>query len=204
MEKNRRKRWIAGALALAMCCTTLFSAGTSAAAETDGIYQEQEQAQDQSEKSEEELIQAIEADPELALTITAGDAFEIKKDFTGLKLKEDEKAELKKAAMEDGTEFDPNVPGIYKCVYQVTPKEGEGYLIARNITVTPREAETSGGQAEGSGDTKDGGEDDGESDSEASQTETEAQTGWGTLSIGELIADLTGEVPAAETNDETE
>lgn len=42
-----------------------------------------------------------------------------------MKLEEGEKAELKKAAMEDGTEFDANMPGTYKCVYKVTPEQGE-------------------------------------------------------------------------------
>ena len=45
--------------------------------------------------------------------------------------------------------------GTYKCVYLVTPASGEAYLVARNITVTPREAETdgsNGGQEQESGD----------------------------------------------------
>lgn len=190
MEKNRRKRWIAGALAFVMCCTTLFSAGTAAAAETDGTYQEQAQTEVQSEKSEEELIQEIKADPDLALTITQGDAFEIKTDFTGLKLKDDEKAELKKAETEDGREFDANVPGIYKCVYKVTPKEGEAYLIARNITVSPREAETQGNQKDGSGGSSD--EDDGEADTEAPPDSKPSF-------MESLIADLAGETLPEET-----
>lgn len=81
MEKNWKKRWMAGAMAFALCCTTLL----------------------QTEKSEEELIEEIVADPELALMVT----------------------------------------------------EGEAYLVARNITVTPREAETdgfSGGQEQETGD----------------------------------------------------
>ena len=63
--------------------------------------------------------------------------------------------ELKKAAMEDGTVFDYNHAGTYKCVYLVTPASGEAYLVARNITVTPREAETdgsNGGQEQETGD----------------------------------------------------
>lgn len=193
MEKSRRKRWIAGALAFAMCCTTLFSAGTTAAAtETDGIYQEQAQTEAQSEKSEEELIQEIEADQELALTIIQGDTFEIKTDFTGLKLKEGETAELKKATMEDGTEFDTSIPGIYKCVYKVTPKEGDSYLVARLITVSPREAETSEsgeGQSEDSGE----GEEDGETDSEAYDTP-------GLSFVGSLLTNLAEEILPNETD----
>nr|WP_270428710.1 LPXTG cell wall anchor domain-containing protein [Blautia obeum] len=87
--------------------------------------------------------------------VTEGEAFDIQNDFTGLKLSEGDHVELKKAAMEDGTTFDYNHAGTYKCVYLVTPASGEAYLVARNITVTPREAETdgsNGGQEQESGD----------------------------------------------------
>ena len=87
--------------------------------------------------------------------VTEGEAFDIQNDFTGLKLSEGDHVELKKAAMEDGTVFDYNHAGTYKCVYLVTPASGEAYLVARNITVTPREAETdgsNGGQEQESGD----------------------------------------------------
>ena len=87
--------------------------------------------------------------------VTEGEAFDIQNDFTGLKLSEGDHVELKKAAMEDGTVFDYNHAGTYKCVYLVTPVSGEAYLVARNITVTPREAETdgsNGGQEQESGD----------------------------------------------------
>ena len=76
--------------------------------------------------------------------VTEGEAFDIQNDFTGLKLSDGDHVELKKAAMEDGTVFDYNHAGTYKCVYLVTPASGEAYLVARNITVTPREAETDG------------------------------------------------------------
>ena len=206
MEKKRRKRWIAGALAFAMCCTTLFSAGTSAAAAgADGIYQESAQTEEQTEKSEEELFSEKEADPELALTVYTGDAFEIKKDFTGLKLKEGEKAKLKWAEMEDGTAFDPEVPGTYKCVYEVTPVQGEAYLIARNITVTPREAETNAGGEKGSGESEDGGESDGEADPEAQpQTETEPVSEAGLQMETETLLAETVEAQTEPSADETE
>ena len=87
--------------------------------------------------------------------VTEGEAFDIQNDFTGLKLSEGDHVELKKAAMEDGTVFDYNHAGTYKCVYLVTPASGEAYLVARNITVTPREAETdgsNGGQEQERGD----------------------------------------------------
>lgn len=166
MEKNWKKRWMAGAMAFALCCTTLLQTGASAvsAAEVGGVSAQSEtqievqtetQTETQTEKSEEELIEETVADPELALMVTEGEAFDIQNDFTGLKLSEGDHVELKKAAMEDGTVFDYNHAGTYKCVYLVTPASGEAYLIARNITVTPREAETdgsNGGQEQESGD----------------------------------------------------
>ena len=166
MEKNWKKRWMAGAMAFALCCTTLLQTGASAvsAAEVGGVSAQSEtqievqtetQTETQTEKSEEELIEETVADPELALMVTEAEAFDIQNDFTGLKLSEGDHVELKKAAMEDGTVFDYNHAGTYKCVYLVTPASGEAYLVARNITVTPREAETdgsNGGQEQESGD----------------------------------------------------
>ena len=166
MEKNWKKRWMAGAMAFALCCTTLLQTGASAvsAAEVGGISAQSEtqievqtetQTETQTEKSEEELIEETVADPELALTVTEGEAFDIQNDFTGLKLSDGDHVELKKAAMEDGTVFDYNHAGTYKCVYLVTPASGEAYLVARNITVAPREAETdgsNGGQEQETGD----------------------------------------------------
>ena len=162
MEKNWKKRWMAGAMAFALCCTTLLQTGASAvsAAEVGGVSAQSEtqievQTETQTEKSEEELIEETVADPELALMVTEGETFDIQNDFTGLKLSEGDHVELKKAAMEDGTVFDYNHAGTYKCVYLVTPASGEAYLVARNITVTPREAETdgsNGGQEQESGD----------------------------------------------------
>lgn len=166
LEENWKKRWMAGAMAFALCCTTLLQTGASAvsAAEVGGVSAQSEtqievqtetQTETQTEKSEEELIEETVADPELALMVTEGEAFDIQNDFTGLKLSEGDHVELKKAAMEDGTVFDYNHAGTYKCVYLVTPASGEAYLVARNITVTPREAETdgsNGGQEQESGD----------------------------------------------------
>ena len=166
MEKNWKKRWMAGAMAFALCCTTLLQTGASAvsAAEVGGVSAQSEtqievqtetQTETQTEKSEEELIEETVADLELALMVTEGEAFDIQNDFTGLKLSDGDHVELKKAAMEDGTVFDYNHAGTYKCVYLVTPASGEAYLVARNITVTPREAETdgsNGGQEQETGD----------------------------------------------------
>ena len=123
-------------MAFALCCTTLLQTGASAvsAAEVGGVSAQSEtqievqtetQTETQTEKSEEELIEETVADPELALMVTEGEAFDIQNDFTGLKLYDGDHVELKKAAMEDGTVFDYNHAGTYKCVYLVTHASGE-------------------------------------------------------------------------------
>ena len=155
-----RVRWLLLCAALRSCRRELLQypplmGGVSAQSETQIEVQTETQTETQTEKSEEELIEETVADPELALMVTEGEAFDIQNDFTGLKLSEGDHVELKKAAMEDGTVFDYNHAGTYKCVYLVTPASGEAYLVARNITVTPREAETdgsNGGQEQETGD----------------------------------------------------
>ena len=144
MGKFKGKRWLAGAMAVMLCCSSFLQTGVftvSAEAETE-VAQEAVQEPMAVEKTEEELIAETVADPSLALEIKQGTAFDVAKDFTGLGLKDGDRAELKKAAMEDGTTFDSGRPGIYKCVYRITPKEGDSYLVARTITVTEKEPET--------------------------------------------------------------
>ena len=144
MGKFKGKRWLAGAMAVMLCCSSFLQTGVftvSAEAETE-VAQEAVQEPMAVEKTEEELIAETVSDPSLALEIKQGTAFDVVKDFTGLGLKDGDRAELKKAAMEDGTTFDSGRPGIYKCVYRITPKEGASYLVARTITVTEKEPET--------------------------------------------------------------
>ena len=144
MGKFKGKRWLAGAMAVMLCCSSFLQTGVftvSAEAEAE-VAQEAMQEPAVVEKTEEELITETVTDPAFAITIEQGTDFEVEKDFTGLGLKDGDRAELKKAAMEDGTTFDSGRPGIYKCVYQITPKEGDSYLVARTITVTDKEPET--------------------------------------------------------------
>ena len=138
LGKFKRKRWLAGAMAFMLCCTSFLQTGVLAVSAQDEIVQEEVQTL----KSEEELIEETAVDPALAITLEQGKAFDVQKDVTGLNLKEGEQMELKKAEMEDGTPFDPSRPGVYRCVYRITPKSGEAYLLARTITVTEKEPET--------------------------------------------------------------
>lgn len=130
-------------MALVLCCTNFVQTGVIAAsAETETEVVQEAVPEPLVEKTEEELIEETAVNPSLALEIEQGTAFDVAKDFTGLGLKEGDQAELKKAALEDGTTFDPGRPGAYKCVYRITPKEGDSYLVARTITVTEKEPET--------------------------------------------------------------
>ena len=156
MGKFKRKRWLAGAMAFVLCCSSFASTGTFAvSAESETEVAQEAISEQMVEKSEEELIAETTSDPSLAIEIEQGAAFDVQKDFTGLGLKDGDKAELKKAAMEDGTNFDPARPGTYKCVYRITPKEGDSYLVARTITVTEKEPET---QAAGDSGTEESGD----------------------------------------------
>lgn len=107
MGKFKGKRWLAGAMAVMLCCSSFLQTGVftvSAEAEAE-VAQEAMQEPAVVEKTEEELITETVTDPAFAITIEQGTDFEVEKDFTGLGLKDGDRAELKKAAMEDGTTF---------------------------------------------------------------------------------------------------
>lgn len=97
LGKFKRKRWLAGAMAFMLCCTSFLQTGVLAVSAQDEIVQEEVQTL----KSEEELIEETAVDPALAITLEQGKAFDVQKDVTGLNLKEGEQMELKKAEMED-------------------------------------------------------------------------------------------------------
>lgn len=168
LGKNRKRRWIAGALALILCCSTLISGASTAFAASEGGVGipgqtvENAETQDTSEETQGTEAKASAED----LTIVQGEAFEIEEDFTGITLQDGEKVTLKSAVNEEGKAFDFNAAGSYLCTYTVTPVKGDTYEITRTITVKPREAETSGsrGNAETSDDS-----DDGEADPEAEE-----------------------------------
>ena len=168
MGKNRKRRWIAGAMTLVLCWSTLISgAGTAFAASESGVGTsgqtvENAETQNTSEKAQGTEAKAAAED----ITIVQGETFEVEEDFTGITLQDGEKITLKSAVSESGKTFDCNMADTYLCTYTVTPVKGDTYEIARKITVKPREAETSGnsGKSESSEDS-----DDGEADPEAEE-----------------------------------
>ena len=89
LGKFKRKRWLAGAMAFMLCCTSFLQTGVLAVSAQDEIVQEEVQTL----KSEEELIEETAVDPALAITLEQGKAFDVQKDVTGLNLKEGEQME---------------------------------------------------------------------------------------------------------------
>lgn len=169
LGKKRKRRWIAGAMALVLCCSSLISGTGTVFAASKGAMgtsvQTVENAKTKNASEESEHTQATATAEDIS--IVQGETFEIKKDFTGIKLQEGEKIALKTAVSDDGKSFDHNVADTYMCTYTVTPIKGETYEIVRKITVKPREAKTSGnnGKTDTSNDS-----DDEEADPEAEET----------------------------------
>lgn len=136
LGKNWKKRWMAGAMAFALCCTTLLQTGASAvsAAEVGGVSAQSEtqievqtetQTETQTEKSEEELIEETVADPELALMVTEGEAFDIQNDFTGLKLSDGDHVELKKQQWKTGLYLIITMRGPINAYILLRPHRGK-------------------------------------------------------------------------------
>ena len=85
MGKFKRKRWLAGAMAFVLCCSSFASTGTFAvSAESETEVAQEAISEQMVEKSEEELIAETTSDPSLAIEIEQGAAFDVQKDFTGL------------------------------------------------------------------------------------------------------------------------
>lgn len=178
--KKKTKQILAGALALLISCSTLLNTGMTTFAAEMGDIQESESV------NVENTIDALEADslPELAevreqlaedeivtaedITIHAGDKFDIKIDYTGLKFDDKKvKISLEKAENESGQLFDPDVSGSYETFYKVEPVSGSpSYLVARRILVAQKEPETQGTQDHKDNSTTDdeGSAEDGEAD----------------------------------------
>lgn len=171
-RKNWKTRCLAGMLAVVMTCTALVSSGSAAFAAS----AESETKQETEETGSEKVTETTEKKQKTAeaedLTILFGEPFEITKDFKGITLQDKETIEFEAAYGENDNKVEFNVeqPGIYRCVYVVTPEKGDSYKLTRTITVTPREAETAGQEKKGSG-TEEDSEADPESDTGAAQQE---------------------------------
>lgn len=180
MIRKKKRRILAGLLAIAVLCGTFISEiGTALAAETTMETEEtvgmeagtKENMEAQANSETEHIVTAED------ITILQGDPFDIENDTTGIHAGEEDKITLKEAKDDVGNAFCTDVPGTYHCVYQVVPARGDSYEAARKIIVKAREAETRSADG-GSNSDQDEGEvsDDGESDpAEENPTEEEVE-----------------------------
>ena len=168
--KKWKRRWLAGTLAVVMTCTALLTGGSAAFAASDGTGQVKKEAEGAGKSTEEHMEENKEEAKEGTvledLTLQQGEAFDIEKDFRGITLKDKETAVFQESLGEDGkkVEFDINRPGTCQCAYLIKPEKGEAYRLTRTVTVTPREARTTGADA-GKKDT--GSDEEGEADPKA-------------------------------------
>ncbi len=179
--KINKNRFLAGAMALLIGCSTLFNAGvTVSAAETSGGVTVETSIQETAVETEgmaEELpelsdvLDMLDADEIVTaedIVLTVGDVFDEESDLTGITF-DDSKVNVtfKDAEDQNGQKFDSSVAGTYHAVYCVEPASGHpSYQITRRIIVNETEAETQGQQDQGGNDNtkEDGSGEDGEAD----------------------------------------
>ena len=180
-----KNRFIAGAMALLIGCSTLFQAAvTVAAAETGGTSAEtnmQEGTTEPASTAEElpelaEVLDALDADEIVTaeeVNLTVGDTFDPAKDLSGVTFDESKvKVSFKEAVDDNGQKFDTSAAGTYHAVYCVEPVSGHpSYQVVRRIIVHAAEPETQSQQDQsGQDDTEDEGSgEDGEADPEAAE-----------------------------------
>lgn len=162
MIRKKKRRILAGLLAITILCGTFLSeSGMVLAADTTVETEEtvgteadtKDNMEAQTESETEHLVTAED------ITILQGDPFDIEKDITGIHAEEEDKVTLKEAKDDAGNVFCTDVPGTYHCVYQVVPVRGDSYEVSRKIMVKVRETETR---------TEDGGSDSGQDEGDES------------------------------------
>ena len=173
--KGKKKRLLAGTLALLLSWSTLLNTGITALASEQSEEHAQIQEVKQEEAASETLPELEEVKEQLTeeelvyaedLTIKAGESFDLETDYRGFQ-KNDEKVKVTflKAEGDSGNSFDFNTPGSYQAFYRVDPLSGNpSYQIMRRIVVEARENSTQEPQGEVSQHTEDGSGEDGEAD----------------------------------------
>ena len=175
MMKGKKKRLLAGTLALLLSCSTLLNTGITALASGQSEEHVQIQEVKQEEAASEILPELEEVKEQLTeeelvyaedLTIKAGEPFDLETDYRGFQ-KNDEKVKVTflKAEGDSGNSFDFNTPDSYQAFYRVDPLSGNpSYQMMRRIVVEARENSTQESQGEVSQHTEDGSGEDGEAD----------------------------------------
>ena len=187
----KRRRFISGALAFLICCTTIANAGTTAAAAETAVPEIKTETSSSESASQEEAIvlykesstlpqleeiQAQLNEDEIAvaeeLVLNYGADFDPASDFTKIAYNDDKvKISFKEAVNEKLEAFNTEVPGKYQAVYEVVPLRDSNlaYQIVRYITVNAKEPETAGHGENNGGEDKNTEETDDDSDSDPAQ-----------------------------------
>lgn len=140
--KGKKKRLLAGTLALLLSCSTLLNTGITALASEQSEEHAQIQEVKQEEAASETLPELEEVKEQLTeeelvyaedLTIKAGESFDLETDYRGFQ-KNDEKVKVTflKAEGDSGNSFDFNTPGSYQAFYRVDPLSGKRSVCGSN------------------------------------------------------------------------
>lgn len=185
---GKLKKFLSGFMAGMTLLTTVLSPVTAYAAELPveekpPLYEE---VKDRLE--EDEVVKAKD------IELVVGSSFNVKKDFTGLEIKNEKKVKVtfEEAKNQEGNDFTTDHADTYKAVYYVEPvnTEHSKYQISRNLIVkeaeteaqTASEAGTEGMESE-TGDSEEDGEADSQTDvvTETELPETEAMEQFETV-----------------------
>ena len=140
------------------------------------------------------------------IEVTVGSEFDVKADFSGIKIPDSEKAKVKlmEAKNDEGKEFSTDHADTYKTVYSVEPQKTDHpvYQISRNITVkdVSKEADTtvnsdsSSDQDSGTGETEESEDSDDESETDevvnVPETDTETEVTGEEITEEEFDAEI--------------
>ena len=190
---KKTKRWLSGALAALICCSSVFSSGQIArAAEiakpeiktapiAEGLDQEETELYNSNltdlpdMNTVKEELYGDEIVLAETLELKKGSDFKGDSDFTNLKFnKEKVKIEYKGAFNEKLEEMNTEKEGWYQAVYEVYPLRDSNlaYHVQRFIVITNKEPETSGHSENSSEEKKEGAEEE-EADPEPETTDQE-------------------------------
>ncbi|MBM6804532.1 hypothetical protein H6B07_18225, partial [Mediterraneibacter glycyrrhizinilyticus] len=186
----KRRRFISGALAFLICCSTIANAGTTAVAAETAVPEIKTEAASSESTSQEaivlykesstlpqlEEIQSQLNEDEIAvaeeLVLNYGSDFEPASDFTKIAYNDEKvKISFKEAVNEKLEAFNTEVPGKYQAVYEVVPLRDSNlaYQIVRYITVNDKEPDTAGHEESNGGDEENTEETDDDSDGAPAQ-----------------------------------
>ena len=138
--KRNRKRFLAGALAFLLTCSTLLELGAAARAADPETKTENlpELAEIRGQLNEDEIILAED------LILTVGDKFDGENKDSGLIYDETKvKVTCEKVTDENSHNLTTDIPGTYQVLYRVEPLSGNpSYQITRKVTVKEKEPES--------------------------------------------------------------